>query len=138
MYDLARPITAPTSILKERRARQPIFLLMNNWVTPAVAAEIWGLPVEVVLASIAEGRLISKVENGFTFIQIDADAPFRGRPHSDHPPTYSIVTAQELAALHDPPSESDGESKAIEDWRNARKRTSQLRRGPGMSGADAA
>ncbi len=44
---------------------------MPSWVLPAVAAELWGVPVEQVLADIASGRAPSRVEGEFLFVDID-------------------------------------------------------------------
>ncbi len=106
----------------------------SAWVPPSMAAELWGLPVESVLASMREGRLASKTENGFEFVQIDTDAAWRGRPHSAHPPTFaplhSIITEDERAALAGHLDVEESVEQSIDDWRAARERTSKLRRAP--------
>ena len=44
---------------------------MPSWVLPAVAAELWGVSVEQVLADIADGRAASHVQGEFVFVDAD-------------------------------------------------------------------
>jgi hypothetical protein len=51
---------------------------MPGWVLPAVAAELWGVPVEQVMADVAAGRVSSRVEGEFVFVDVQpaaADEP---------------------------------------------------------------
>ncbi len=67
---------------------------MSSWVAPSVAAEIWGISVEQVLAGIADGSIFSFTDGQFLFVDI------RGMglmPGASSP--KSIVSKQEFAAL---------------------------------------
>jgi hypothetical protein len=44
---------------------------MPSWVVPAVAAELWGVAVAHVLADVAAGRIPSRTEGTFVFVDID-------------------------------------------------------------------
>lgn len=48
---------------------------MPCWVVPAVASEIWNVPVEQIISAVQAGRIPSKRENGFTFIDVAPEAP---------------------------------------------------------------
>jgi hypothetical protein len=43
---------------------------MPGWVLPAVAAELWGVPIEQVMADVAAGRISSRVEGEFIFVDV--------------------------------------------------------------------
>ena len=93
---------------------------MPGWVLPAVAAELWGVPVEQVMADVTAGRVSSRVEGEFIFVDVqpsdDADqyappepattpSPYR-RSLAWSMPSESgvadpIVTAEERDALVD-------------------------------------
>ena len=47
---------------------------MPSWVVPAVAAELWGVSVEHILAEVAAGRVISRTEGEFLFVDVDPNA----------------------------------------------------------------
>ncbi|MGA2440663.1 MAG: hypothetical protein ABSH08_06880 [Tepidisphaeraceae bacterium] len=68
---------------------------MSSWVAPSVAAEIWGISVEQILAGIADGSFQSYVDGQFLFVDLE------GRGYSKPPRSAAaeIVTEQELAAL---------------------------------------
>ncbi|MGH7213396.1 MAG: hypothetical protein ACREIT_01245 [Tepidisphaeraceae bacterium] len=68
------------------------------WVVPTVAAEVWGVSLEQVLADIREQRVQCREEDGFVFVNLDglSHAPFRPE---DRPPTYVVVSYEELQAL---------------------------------------
>jgi hypothetical protein len=106
---------------------------MSCWVVPMVAAEMWGVPVEAVLQKARDGQVPSKSENGFMFVDVAPDSPKIDVPRSlrpPRPPTYSVVTTDEMEALH---AEMHGEHPAampVEDFRTARELTAQLRRPP--------
>lgn len=112
---------------------------MSCWVVPMVAAEMWGVPVEAVLQRARDGEVPSKSENGFMFIDVAPDSPRCDAPKSlrpPRPPTYSVVTHEELEALGvEMGGEMGGEEEPVaampvEDFRVARELTSQLRRPP--------
>jgi hypothetical protein len=97
---------------------------MPSWVLPAVAAELWGVSIEHVLAEVAAGRVRSRTEREFTFVDID---PNSGAGAVDEPsesrrlayrrslawamaaPSTPIVTAEERDALLADPSITHGE-----------------------------
>ena len=47
---------------------------MASWVVPAIAAELWGVSVEHVLAEAAAGRVPSRRDGGFLFVDVDPNA----------------------------------------------------------------
>lgn len=47
---------------------------MPCWVVPAVASEIWNVPVEQILTAVRAGQIPSKRESGFTFIDVAPDS----------------------------------------------------------------
>jgi hypothetical protein len=85
---------------------------MPCWVVPAVAAELWGVSLELILARIADGSLAAGEECGF--IVVDA-APWGTvaqppRPSSEPPPqTYVAIPADSV-----PPALSFGQFHAEE------------------------
>jgi hypothetical protein len=60
---------------------------MPSWVVPAVAAELWGVTVEHVLSEVAAGRVISRCEGEFIFVDVDPNAQ-HGSPQETRPTTY--------------------------------------------------
>ena len=64
---------------------------MPSWVLPAVAAELWAVPVEQVMADVAAGRLPSRTERGLLFVDID---PAR---EAEQPETYPTPYRRSLA-----------------------------------------
>jgi hypothetical protein len=104
---------------------------MSCWVVPALAAEYWGVSVETVLAGIRSGDLRTREEHGFTFVDV-APAEANVAPEAPPPPTFSVVTRAELAALSDDeivdPETNDEASLA--DWREVRRETSMRRKPP--------
>ena len=43
---------------------------MSSWVAPSVAAELWGISVDQVLAGIADGSIPSYVDGQFLFVDV--------------------------------------------------------------------
>jgi hypothetical protein len=75
---------------------------MSCWVVPSVAAELWGVPIELVLYKAYHGQVPSREENGFTFVDVAPDSPVYvpNRPELvEEPQTWTTVTPEELAAL---------------------------------------
>ena len=114
---------------------------MSCWVVPTVAAELWGVSVEHVIQCIRSGQLASRSEAGFTFVDIAPETSI------NKPPTYTVITAEEFAALtgHGPQDVSDevdveivddedalceAESGKLADWRAAREQASRMRIAP--------
>lgn len=116
---------------------------MSCWVVPSIAAELWGIPVQQVMDSLKAGHVPSKVESGFTFIDVAPDSPkietpkkFRPAP----PPTFTpVVSQEEIAALTGAEVaelteafEMEMEDATIDlgDWREARENAQRTRRRP--------
>ena len=133
---------------------------MACWVVPAIAAELWGVSLDVVLARIADGSLASDQNCGFTVV--DA-APWGNscsppRPTSEPPPpTYVAIPASSVPAGLEleqflieevpppappavipsdeidpelPPLDEEEDDKPIGNWREVRKRMGRTRRPP--------
>ena len=116
---------------------------MSCWVVPTIAAELWGVSVDHVLDCVRNGQLASRREAGFTFVDIAPEATV------NTPPTYTIITPEEFAALTghapadaavdvsdevdveivDDESAAEAESGKL-DWRQARVETSRMRIAP--------
>ena len=76
---------------------------MPCWVVPSIAAELWGVSLDLVLARIADGSLASAEDCGFTVV--DA-APWGHRAHlpprptsEPPPPTFVAIPADEIPAV---------------------------------------
>src|SRR5215213_9463759 len=63
---------------------------MPCWVAPAVAAEMWGMPVDHVMAKVCEGAVPSKTEAEFLFVDIMPEpwAPAAASPSGPPPKTF--------------------------------------------------
>ena len=107
---------------------------MSCWVVPSVAAELWGIPVERIQAAIRDGGIGSKHENGFTFIDVAPDSPvleFAKPAEKDPaPPTYRVVTHEEMVALVGDVAEVGEDETGVENWRVGRSEASRIRRPP--------
>ena len=131
---------------------------MSCWVVPALAAEIWGIPLQQILDGIRSGKLPSKKDViGLTFVDVapgGPTAPIGYRPPAARPDTFTApdlaqeLTASELSALsgsgtptqsttrHDGDRDEELLSTVDEveegsfDWRQARRSASRLRRPP--------
>src|SRR5688572_9751821 len=113
---------------------------MSCWVVPTVAAGLWGVSVERVIQCIRDGRLTSRSEAGFTFVDIAPET------NTIKPPTYTVITPEEFAALtgHGPEDvaadvddeveveivEEDDASGNVLEWRAAREQASRMRIAP--------
>ena len=127
---------------------------MSCWVVPALAAEIWGIPLQQILDAIRTGKLPTRSDIGLTFVDVAPKGPkvrTGFRPPAAHPHTFtSAPLAEELSeaeveALSER-STDDGASPAERDeellstvdeyedgkldWRQARRSASRLRRPP--------
>ena len=131
---------------------------MSCWVVAMVAAEMWGVPVEQILAKVRSGEVPSKAEDGFLFIDVAPGSPRCDPPKSlrqPHPPTYVVISRADLDALSaidqsaDPPPPADATTAAkantgdsadesipmpisIDDWRRGRNTASRSRRAPAV------
>jgi len=73
---------------------------MSCWVVPTVAAEYWGVTLDVVWRRIYDGLVPHKNDRGFVFVDVDPWTPdLSGALHHEPPPTF--VTPQE-PLLHAP------------------------------------
>jgi carbamate kinase len=95
---------------------------MSCWVVPTIAAEFLGIPLEQVLDDMRIGKIASKIESGFTFVDVAPDSPIFVAPKKEIPPTYVVVSHEELVAL--------GEAEEESDWRATRDEAEELRRPP--------
>jgi hypothetical protein len=77
---------------------------MSSWVAPSIAAELWGISVEQVLADIASGSIPSYVDGQFLFVDVTGKNILPSTPMSPSP--RSVVTDQEIAALTFQPRDS--------------------------------
>jgi hypothetical protein len=77
---------------------------MPCWVAPAVAAEMWGMPVDHVMAKVREGAVPTKTEAGFLFVDIMPEpwAPAAQAPSGPPPETFVSMSDAELEALATP------------------------------------
>jgi hypothetical protein len=116
---------------------------MSSWVAPSVAAEIWGISVDQVLAGIADGSIPSYVDGQFLFVDVRGQGIAPTSPQS--PPTQSVVTEKEFAALTFEPRESEAgipsdddpaddqeeeNARDVGSWRAARQQSARTRRPP--------
>jgi hypothetical protein len=129
---------------------------MSCWVAPTLAAEIWQISLELLMARIASGEIPVRDEDGFIFVDV---APYGARverpnraPHerpamctpADPDDTPLMVTDEEAAALTMPAipaipaipqrtiedemgPEDDTASKNLGDWRAVRRKTARMR-----------
>jgi hypothetical protein len=116
---------------------------MSCWVVPSLAAELWHMPLEILLRCMGEGQVLSKHENGFTFVDVAPGGPKLTRPMTPphlRPPTFTMAKEEDGAAETNPlptPNEQVVEpeegfedetaSKELGDWRAARRKASRLR-----------
>ena len=102
---------------------------MPCWVTPAVAAEIWGVSLREVLEKVRAGNLPSKTELGFLVVDV---APWSPEPQArqltrtahatgEMPPIAAAdAPAQTAREFNDPPL----------SWQSHRRTVSMTRHGP--------
>jgi hypothetical protein len=121
---------------------------MSSWVAPSVAAELWGISVDQVLAGIADGSIPSYVDGQFLFVDVRGQGVAPSSRGSAS--TESVVTEEEFAALTFQPRESE-ENLASDDepadepeeenvrdvgsWRAARQQSARTRRPPQANAA---
>ena len=133
---------------------------MSSWVAPSVAAEIWGMSVDEVLAGIADGSIHSCVDGQFLFVDLQGLglSQLSDSPQSEEPAVAeSVVTEEEFAALTFQPiskisefmpageeishsemleednPEEHGNGRDVGSWRTAREQSSRLRRPPAQA-----
>jgi hypothetical protein len=114
----------------ETRVKQLGDRIMSCWVVPSIAAELWGVSVEQVLSGMKAGHIPSKQELGRMFVDVAPNSPKLETPKAlrpTPPPTYTIVTPEEAAALV---GEEEAETIDLGDWREAREDAGKRRRPP--------
>src|SRR5687767_2092803 len=47
---------------------------MSCWVVPTLAAELWGVPLELVLGQVRTGTVASKVDGGLVLVDVGPDS----------------------------------------------------------------
>jgi hypothetical protein len=116
---------------------------MPCWVVPTLAAELWGVSVETILDGIRDGSIPSRNEGGFVFVAAYQDVASKAA----RPPTFTVITQQELHALMEEPPPAEGladeasdepdtlpesnePQRDIADWRQIRAATAHRRRPP--------
>jgi hypothetical protein len=69
---------------------------MSCWVVPSVAAEFWGVSLDVVWARIYAGQVPNKRDGGFVFVDV---APWSADLHGviQHEPPQTFVAEQDAA-----------------------------------------
>ena len=135
-------------------------LHLSCWVAPKIAADIWGLSLGDIVALISSGRLTACMNGGFQFVRLPRFSVFgQNLPPEQRPPTFhlidstdhsqntpaekrpgeQVVTPEEAVALAGgetdesemgPAPDEDPDDNRIAGWREGRKRTAALRRGP--------
>jgi len=126
---------------------------MSCWVVPSVAAEIWGVSVDTILARINSGQIPTKTDLGRIFVDVAPHSPVFQTPKvrsTDRPATYRLVsgepiepaTAQQTAATGqsaapfvqscDPDADACQDEQTINlgDWREARQSAGARRQPP--------
>jgi len=71
---------------------------MPCWVVPAIAAELWGVTVNHVLAGIRDGSVATREEHGFVFVDVAPGGyTFQRalRPDEPRPPTFVLSRTAE-------------------------------------------
>ncbi len=125
---------------------------MGCWVVPTIAAELWGVPLSHVLECLRQGRLTSKIDEGFVLIDADPRGIAVRQPAqytaAEHPATYEALSQEELDGLSEPSAggeaalavgtvasadeldcaELEQENASPLNWRQVRQRVSRLRK----------
>jgi hypothetical protein len=136
---------------------------MSCWVVPTIAAEFWGVTLDVVWNRIGSGLVPQKTESGFVFIDLYPWTPGAGgTPLHTPPPTFvpaseqSCIVSQDTQGLlpderflddEDPAEELNSPDDALPEldeeeeatfgrltWQEVRQQVSRQRRGPGKAG----
>jgi hypothetical protein len=102
---------------------------MPCWVTPAVAAEIWGLSLRDVLEKVRAGQIPSRTELGFLVVDV--------APWSPEPQARTLTRPDPIRsdASHAPALAADPSAREFNDpplsWQSHRRTVSLTRRAPG-------
>lgn len=88
---------------------------MSCWVVPTVAAEYWGISVDLVLRRMSEGLLPQMSQSGFVFVDIDPwTAACSGGYRHEPPPTF-VSTPQVMGCTHSTWAPASAPADAAED-----------------------
>jgi hypothetical protein len=98
---------------------------MSCWVVPTVAADYWGITLDVVWRRLCDGLVPHKTEQGFVFIDVDPWAADSDGNSLHHSPPCTFVPAGEEISLEQSILIDALESEEIElaDWNQARPST---------------
>lgn len=72
---------------------------MSCWVVPTVAAEYWGISVDLVLRRMSEGLVPQMSQSGFIFVDIDPWATACTGAFRHEPPPTFVSTAESIAPV---------------------------------------
>lgn len=72
---------------------------MSCWVVPTVAAEYWGISVDLVLRRMSEGLVPQMSQSGFVFVDIDPWATACTGAFRHEPPPTFVSAAEPIAAV---------------------------------------
>lgn len=87
---------------------------MACWVVPAIAAELWGVPVSQVLTGIRDGTIASRREHGFLCVDAAPGSYTYHRPRRpDEPPLPTYVLVQPEHVLRAPEGPSSEEPSIV-------------------------
>jgi hypothetical protein len=102
---------------------------MPCWVTPAVAAEIWGVSLREVLERVRAGHLPSKTDLGFLVVDV--------APWSPQPEARALVRAEPAKSEAPPAAAACGPAADQREfnappmsWQTRRRTVAMTRRGP--------
>src|SRR5690348_17077985 len=65
--------------------------VMSCWVVPTIAADLWGCTVENVWAAIRDGRIPTREENGWLFVDAAPHGADIALPRPLRPATFTPV-----------------------------------------------
>jgi len=116
---------------------------MSCWVVPALAAELWRMPLDQVMKLVKEGAVPTKQDEGFTFIDVAPMSPKIGGPSlkpAHRPATFIpaadetdinlVIRPEEVKGWDEDAGNDATESFNFGDWRAARAKVSITRIGP--------
>jgi hypothetical protein len=96
---------------------------MSCWVVPAVAAELWQMPVGQIIERARKGQIPTKTELGFMLVDVAPDSPRIEYPIREPASRARTYTPAQACA------DEAGQDEQL-DWRPTRARMARLRRPP--------
>jgi hypothetical protein len=120
---------------------------MPCWVAPAIAADMWGISVEQVMAGISNGAIPSRIDGSFLFVMmhtqnepVAAAAPVKEVVQGEEETSAGVLTSEEQMALGEFRDEDEAEMEEVESsgvnqmdisqWRQGRAEASRMRQPP--------